>query len=205
MDALSVASSSESRQRRERSSATDSDSENIIAHSGETEARDFVQIGPTRNQEPHWYDTIRKFWAEQISVAAPIEKRRDHLGMSTSIRVCIVPSKKLTLDIALERTFLGYLRTSIALSMTGVLIAQLFRLQHAVNPDAELGYFVLGVPLSAIFMVSSMITVLLGGYRFWRQQNAMLRGKVWAGGWEILLIMGMIVAVSSLLNGLEMF
>ena len=30
-----------------------------------------------------------------------------------------------------------------------------------------------------------MVILLLGAYRFWRQQNAILRGKVHAGGWEV--------------------
>ena len=30
-----------------------------------------------------------------------------------------------------------------------------------------------------------MVILLLGAYRFWRQQNAILRGKVHVGGWEV--------------------
>jgi len=30
--------------------------------------------------------------------------------------------------------------------------------------------------------------VIVGAHRFWRQQNAMVRGKVFTGGWELLLI-----------------
>ncbi|KAL0257498.1 hypothetical protein SLS55_008312 [Diplodia seriata] len=89
----------------------------------------------------------------------------------------------------LERTFLGYLRTSIALSMTGVMIAQLMRLQHAPNPDPHYGYHALGKPLAAVFIIAAIAMVILGAFRFWRQQNAIVRGKVFAGGWEILTIM----------------
>jgi uncharacterized membrane protein YidH (DUF202 family) len=46
--------------------------------------------------------------------------------------------------MALERTFLDYLRTSLALVMTGVITVQLFRLQHTVAPDPRIGFFVLG-------------------------------------------------------------
>ena len=69
--------------------------------------------------------------------------------------------------------------------MVAVLIAQLFRLQHTENPNKTLGYFVIGVPLACVFIVAALIVLLLGTYRFWRQQNAILRGKVHAGGWEI--------------------
>lgn len=84
-----------------------------------------------------------------------------------------------------ERTFLGYLRTSLALSMTAVIIAQLFKLQHAEVTDKTLGYYVLGTPLACVCIAAAIIVALLGSYRFWRQQNAMLRGKVHAGGWEV--------------------
>ena len=97
-------------------------------------------------------------------------------------------AKKFTYQFpfpALERTFLGYLRTSLALSMVSVIIAQLFRLQHAQNPNNVFGFFVLGIPLACVCIGAAIIVLLLGAHRFWRQQNAILRGKVHAGGWEV--------------------
>ncbi|QDS67708.1 hypothetical protein FKW77_005605 [Venturia effusa] len=120
-------------------------------------------------QEPRWYDSIAKMWENEVSIKVDARYRRDHL--------------------ALERTFMGYLRTSLALSMTGVTIAQLFRLQHSYNPDRDFGFFVTGIPLAACFISSAIILLLLGAIRFWRQQNAMVRGKVIAGGWEVNAIM----------------
>ena len=123
-----------------------------------------------------WYDGLVKQWEKHIHIKVPVEKRRDHL--------------------ALERTYLGYMRTSLALSMVGVIIAQLFRLQSSELPGGEIGYFVLGVPLAACFIGGSIVVVLLGYVRFWRQQTAMARGKVWAGGWEVLGILGTGILVS---------
>ena len=97
-----------------------------------------------------------------------------------------------SLVVALERTFLGYLRTSLALSFLAVFIAQLFRLQHTSTPDMTLGFFVLGIPLASVCTIAAILVLLLGTYRFWRQQNAMLRGKVHAGGWEMNVI-GLII------------
>lgn len=71
------------------------------------------------------------------------------------------------------------------LSFVAVFIAQLFRLQRSSQPDLELGYYVLGKPLACLCVAASIAVSILGTWRFWRQQNAMLRGKVWAGGWEI--------------------
>jgi uncharacterized membrane protein YidH (DUF202 family) len=100
---------------------------------------------------------------------------------------------------ALERTFLGYLRTSVALAMMGVITAQLFRLQHSVNPNPSLGFFVLGIPLAVIFIGTAIVVLLLGAFRFWKQQNALARGKIHVGGWEINTIMGLTIVVSALL------
>ena len=98
--------------------------------------------------------------------------------------------------LALERTYLGYLRTSLALAMLGVIIAQLFRLQHTENPNKVLGFFVLGVPLSCTCSGAAILVILLGAYRFWRQQNAMLRGKVHVAGWDMLSILAITFVVS---------
>ena len=101
---------------------------------------------------------------------------------------------------ALERTFLGYLRTSLALAFFSVYIAQLFRLQHTAHPDQTLGFFVVAIPLAAACIVAAILVLLLGAYRFWRQQNAILRGKVHAGGWEVNMIGLIIFLVSVILK-----
>ena len=80
--------------------------------------------------------------------------------------------------------------------MSGVLTAQLLRLQHAPSPNPKMGFFVLGVPLAATFIVLGMLVLMIGAWRFWRQQRAMIRGKVLAGGWEICGIMVLAFLVS---------
>ncbi|KAL8837071.1 MAG: hypothetical protein Q9176_005940 [Flavoplaca citrina] len=80
-------------------------------------------------------------------------------------------------------------RDHFALAFLSVFIAQLFRLQHSENPDPVLGFYVLGKPLSCICTGAAILTNLLGTYRFWRQQNAMLRGKIICGGWEVYAIL----------------
>ena len=83
----------------------------------------------------------------------------------------------------------------MALTIVGVIIAQLFRLQHTEHPDKTVGFFVLGTPLAAVCIGGSMLIMALGAYRFWRQQNAMLRGKVHAGGWDINAVGGVVLLV----------
>ena len=50
------------------------------------------------------------------------------------------------------------------------------------------GYFLLGKPLAVIFQLAASFVALLGCIRFFRQQNAMALGKVYAGGWEMVAI-----------------
>lgn len=79
--------------------------------------------------------------------------------------------------------------------MLGVIIAQLFRLQHSLHPDAELGFFRVGIPLASVFIGMAIVVAVLGAVRFWKQQSAILRDKVWAGGWEIMVIIVLSVIV----------
>ncbi|KAH8679881.1 hypothetical protein BGZ60DRAFT_369765, partial [Tricladium varicosporioides] len=90
--------------------------------------------------------------------------------------------------IALERTFLGYLRTSLALSMMGILVAQLFRLQHSPTPNFHFGFFILGKPLSCVCQGFAIYTLVIGAFRTWRSQNAIVRGKAISGGFEIVAL-----------------
>jgi uncharacterized membrane protein YidH (DUF202 family) len=100
---------------------------------------------------------------------------------------------------ALERTFLGYLRTSLVLSMIGVTVAQLFRLQHSANPNPVFGFYVLGKPLACICQGCAICFLLLGAYRSWRLQNAIVRGKTIAGGFEVFLTGSGVLMVSPIL------
>lgn len=81
--------------------------------------------------------------------------------------------------------------------MTGVIIAQLFKIQHVVHPDPEIGFYVVGIPLSSTFTGMAIFVLLVGAIRFWRLQSALVRGKALAGGWEIFVIMALSALVSS--------
>ncbi|KAH7025404.1 hypothetical protein B0J12DRAFT_385417 [Macrophomina phaseolina] len=144
-------------------------------------------------QRVGWTDRVARWWRRHVSVTVAAGGMRDHLvsrpGPREKLASVFGVLTRAICVLALERTFLGYLRTSIALSMMGVITAQVMRLQHAPNPDPKFGYYALGKPLAAVFITSAILVVLLGAIRCWRQQDAMVRGKVHAGGWEILTIM----------------
>jgi uncharacterized membrane protein YidH (DUF202 family) len=144
---------------------------------------------------------IRRWWAQHVSLGVSPNSRRDFLGRSTFGAVACFPDSRkgqrfLTRPrTALERTYLGYVRTSVALSTTGVTLAQLFRLTGSMDTQGPVRG---GFAVAVSFIVAAVLVVLLGATRYWRQQTALARGKVWAGGFELLLIMGLVVLVSEL-------
>lgn len=79
--------------------------------------------------------------------------------------------------------------------MQGVLIAQVFRLQSARSTRFD--FRTVGIPLSIAYQCCAIVIALMGAYRFWRQQNAIARGKVVVGGWEINSMGFMTLLVSS--------
>ncbi|GAB7344720.1 hypothetical protein MBLNU457_3190t1 [Dothideomycetes sp. NU457] len=144
-------------------------------HAGSSHYYPIINKQETSRDKATWLRAVSSFWTRYIRLSVPHEDCRDHL--------------------ANERTFLAYLRTSLALSTSGVTVSQLLRLAHSVDPDQFFGYYVLGRPLGAMFQVAAMILALIGAHRFWRQQMSMARGKVWASGWEIYTIWGLLLAL----------
>ncbi|KNG83249.1 hypothetical protein ANOM_009059 [Aspergillus nomiae NRRL 13137] len=108
---------------------------------------------------------IERFWTRNVVLTVPQKSNRDHF--------------------ALERTFLAYIRTSVVIAMQGVLIAQLFRLQQQPSPEDQLTYYEVAIPLSVTCHCIAVIVAVLGACRFWKQQNAVALGTVYAGGWEL--------------------
>lgn len=135
-----------------------------------------LQRAPTRPEADAGSYAHVRHWIHDFSMNArvPPEASRDHL--------------------ANERTFLGWVRTSISLAIIGIIIAQLFRLQHSPVPR-PFGFYNLGVPLATICHGAALLMVLVGAQRFRSQQNAMLNGRTRAGGWEPLFVGGLVMMV----------
>jgi uncharacterized membrane protein YidH (DUF202 family) len=91
--------------------------------------------------------------------------------------------------IALERTFLGHLRTSLALASCSVVISQCFSLSLGASDTMavdEVRFRRIGKPLSCALLLWAMITAILGAIRFLRMQDALVReDAVIDGGWEL--------------------
>ncbi|KAI0450518.1 hypothetical protein F5B21DRAFT_490775 [Xylaria acuta] len=91
--------------------------------------------------------------------------------------------------LALERTFLAWLRTSLAFASIGIAISQLFRLNSSLaHEQTEHHLRHLGRPLGAAFIGISILVLLLGYQRFYYPQQWLLKGKFPASRGPIILI-----------------
>ncbi|KAI1751969.1 hypothetical protein F4782DRAFT_164756 [Xylaria castorea] len=92
--------------------------------------------------------------------------------------------------LALERTFLAWLRTSLAFASIGIAITQLFRLNSSLttNEQTEHHFRQLGRPLGTTFIGISILVLLLGYQRFYQPQQWLLKGKFPASRGPIILI-----------------
>ncbi|KAL8810078.1 MAG: hypothetical protein Q9200_002874 [Gallowayella weberi] len=99
--------------------------------------------------------------------------------------------------LALERTFLAWLRTSLAFASIGIAITQLFRLNTTISrreglepkdPGDTPHLRQVGKPLGATFMGIAIVVLLVGGRRYFESQYWIIRGKFPASRGSIFLI-----------------
>ncbi|KAK3397620.1 hypothetical protein B0T20DRAFT_354996, partial [Sordaria brevicollis] len=101
--------------------------------------------------------------------------------------------------LALERTFLAWLRTSLAFASIGIAITQLFRLNTSLS-DGDTAHQAeklrhLGKPLGATFLGISILTLFLGYKRYLLGQHWVIKGKFPASRGTIMLLSFIALAV----------
>ncbi|TDZ13082.1 hypothetical protein C8035_v000165 [Colletotrichum spinosum] len=92
--------------------------------------------------------------------------------------------------LALERTFLAWLRTSLAFASIGIAVTQLFRLNSSIaNPDSRSHTLrQLGKPLGATFLAISILILFLGYSRYVRSQKWIMQGKFPASRGTVIVV-----------------
>lgn len=93
----------------------------------------------------------------------------------------------------IERTFLAWLRTSLAFASIGIAITQLFRLSSGssanTSPDSNASTLhALGKPLGATFLAIAILVLIVGINRYYESQAWLLRGKFPASRGSIFLL-----------------
>ncbi|CAK4032458.1 Hypothetical predicted protein [Lecanosticta acicola] len=107
--------------------------------------------------------------------------------------------------LALERTFLAWLRTSLSFASIGIAVTQLFRLNTTIassDPDTVVTISAasprlrsVGKPLGATFLVISILVLLLGFHRYFESQHYVIRGKFPASRGTIIIISAVATAL----------
>ncbi|KAK4246846.1 hypothetical protein C7999DRAFT_32719 [Corynascus novoguineensis] len=124
--------------------------------------------GERQEEEPGWKRTLRYFKSIELENKGSVA--RDHL--------------------ALERTFLAWLRTSLAFASIGIAITQLFRLNTSPAEDPKQAETLrhLGKPLGTAFLAVSILVLLLGYNRYLQGQYWVIQGKFPASRGTIMLV-----------------
>ncbi|KAI5793239.1 hypothetical protein EDC01DRAFT_91205 [Geopyxis carbonaria] len=96
--------------------------------------------------------------------------------------------------LALERTFLAWLRTSLAFASIGIAITQLFRLNSTIrdaddnDDDTVANLKHVGKPLGATFLAIAVLVLVLGVMRYYESQQWLLKGKFPASRGSVILV-----------------
>ncbi|GLB38297.1 putative protein with domain of unknown function (DUF202) [Lyophyllum shimeji] len=105
-----------------------------------------------------------------------LSKRRKSL--LPSISLTLVNSGSVGRDhLASERTFLAYVRTSLAIACSGVALVQLYTAASA-NPGHSTGHRLHAYirPLGAVTIILGLIVLMIGVVRYFSVQAALTRG-----------------------------
>lgn len=97
-----------------------------------------------------------------------------------------------------ERTFLAWLRTSLAFASIGIAITQLFRLNTSLADDGQQADRLrhMGKPLGATFLGISILILFLGYRRYLSAQHWVIKGKFPASRGTIMLVSFIAFAVT---------
>lgn len=103
-----------------------------------------------------------------------------------------------------ERTFLAWLRTSLAFASIGIAVTQLFRLNTTISnsgsdsDDSDDPYYRLrqvGKPLGATFLGISILVLFVGFHRYFESQHWIIKGKFPASRGSVAFVAAIALAL----------
>jgi len=100
----------------------------------------------------------------------------------------------------IERTFLAWLRTSLAFASIGIAVTQLFRLNTSISngdstDDPYYKLRQLGKPIGATFLAISILVLFVGFHRYFESQHWIIKGKFPASRASIAFVAAIALAL----------
>jgi len=143
-------------------------------HENLDETPTFAASGTEIDASAHYTKKVKHWWSRNISLV------RDHTPDG--------PTGGDPRDyLALERTYLGWFRTSSAVITLGVVLTQLFVLKDTDRTKGKV--------LGAILAGGGIVTNLIGCERYFRQQRLLAQGKALTGGWYHIVMIALLTLV----------